>query len=133
MSTSVVRWNGANRTTTFVNSTQLRATIPASDRAALGPRQVTVFTPAPGGGALGAADVHDHARAEPERQAPQRAGSATSVTATLINGNGGYAGLDRAGIDERGQHSQYLQYIYVGHRSHDQDVDRDDADDARHV
>ena len=33
---SVVRWNGANRTTTFVNSTQLTAGIPAADIASPG-------------------------------------------------------------------------------------------------
>jgi hypothetical protein len=47
---SVVQWNGANRTTTFVSSTQLTATIPASDIAVAGTAQVRVFTPTPGGG-----------------------------------------------------------------------------------
>jgi hypothetical protein len=47
---SVVRWNGDNRTTTFVNSSQLTAMIPASDIAAIGSANVTVFTAAPGGG-----------------------------------------------------------------------------------
>jgi len=47
---SVVRWNGANRTTTFVSPTQLTAAIPAGDLAAAGTPAVTVFTPAPGGG-----------------------------------------------------------------------------------
>ncbi len=50
VSRSVVRWNGSDRTTTFVSATQLRATIPASDIAAVGTAQVTVFTPTPGGG-----------------------------------------------------------------------------------
>jgi hypothetical protein len=48
--TSVVRWNSADRPTTFVSSTQLRASIPAGDVAATGTAQVTVFNPAPGGG-----------------------------------------------------------------------------------
>ncbi len=47
---SVVRLDGADRTTTFVSSTQLRAVIPASDLTTVGDRSVTVFTPAPGGG-----------------------------------------------------------------------------------
>ncbi len=51
---SVVRWNGQNRTTTFVSATQLTATIPASDLANPGTAQVTVFTPTPGGGTSGA-------------------------------------------------------------------------------
>jgi hypothetical protein len=48
--TSVVTWNGANRTTTFVNSTQLTASILAADIAAQGTAQVRVVNPAPGGG-----------------------------------------------------------------------------------
>jgi hypothetical protein len=50
VSGSVVRWNGSDRTTTFVSSTQLTAAIPASDIAVAGTAQVTVFNPAPGGG-----------------------------------------------------------------------------------
>jgi hypothetical protein len=50
VSGSAVRWNGAARTTTFVNATQVTAAIPASDIAAAGTAQVTVFNPAPGGG-----------------------------------------------------------------------------------
>jgi hypothetical protein len=48
--TSVVRVNGADRATTFVNNTQLQAAITAADIAAAGSAQITVFTPAPGGG-----------------------------------------------------------------------------------
>ena len=40
-----VRWNGAARTTTFVNSGQLTATIPASDIGVSGTRPVTVVNP----------------------------------------------------------------------------------------
>lgn len=47
---SVVRWNGSDRTTTFVSPSLLRATIPAADRAAAGTAQITVFNPGPGGG-----------------------------------------------------------------------------------
>ena len=47
---SVVGWNGADRATTFVAATQLQAAIAASDIASAGTAQVTVFTPAPGGG-----------------------------------------------------------------------------------
>lgn len=50
LTSSVVRWNGSNRPTTPVSATQLRATIPASDIAAAGVAQVTVFNPGPGGG-----------------------------------------------------------------------------------
>lgn len=47
---SLVNWNGAARGTTFVSSTQLKATIPAADLALAGTVQVTVSTPQPGGG-----------------------------------------------------------------------------------
>ena len=50
VSSSTVRWNGADRPTTFLSATQLRATIPATDVASVGTASVTVFTPAPGGG-----------------------------------------------------------------------------------
>lgn len=50
---SIVRWNGANRTTTFNSSTQLTASIPASDTAFVGSATVTVFSPTPGGGTTG--------------------------------------------------------------------------------
>ena len=47
---SIVRWNEANRATTFVSATQLTALIPATDIATAGTASVTVFNPAPGGG-----------------------------------------------------------------------------------
>jgi predicted phage tail protein len=50
VSTSVVRWNGADRSTTFVTPNQLTANISAGDIATAGTDIVSVFTPAPGGG-----------------------------------------------------------------------------------
>ncbi len=47
---SVVRWNGSNRTTTYVNSTRLTASVTSGDIAATGTASVTVLNPAPGGG-----------------------------------------------------------------------------------
>ncbi len=47
---SMVRWNGVNRTTTFVSSAQVAASIPVGDIATAGTAQVTVFNPVPGGG-----------------------------------------------------------------------------------
>ncbi|MBI4166496.1 MAG: pre-peptidase C-terminal domain-containing protein [Acidobacteria bacterium] len=55
ISSSVVRWNGASRTTTFVSATRLTAAIPASDLTSGATVNVTVFNPAPGGGVSGAA------------------------------------------------------------------------------
>ena len=54
ISSSVVRWKGANRTTTYVSGTQLTAAITAADIAAAGTASVTVINPAPGGGASNA-------------------------------------------------------------------------------
>jgi alpha-tubulin suppressor-like RCC1 family protein len=50
VSTSIVRWNGTDRPTTFVNTSQLTAEIYATDIATAGLVNVTVFTPTPGGG-----------------------------------------------------------------------------------
>jgi hypothetical protein len=50
VSGSVVKWNGANRTTTYVSPTELTATILASDIASTGTASITVYNPAPGGG-----------------------------------------------------------------------------------
>ena len=50
VSTSKVRWNGADLTTTFVSATQLTAQVPANLVATAGTAQVTVFSPTPGGG-----------------------------------------------------------------------------------
>jgi len=47
---TVLRWNGANRTTTVLSATQLTASIPASDIPTAGTARVTVFNPLPGGG-----------------------------------------------------------------------------------
>ncbi len=44
---SVVRWNGADRPTTFVSATQLTAQIPAADIATAGTVNVTVLNPNP--------------------------------------------------------------------------------------
>lgn len=47
---AVVTWNGLPRLTQFVSSSQLTATIPAEDLAAVGTAMVLVINPAPGGG-----------------------------------------------------------------------------------
>jgi uncharacterized repeat protein (TIGR01451 family) len=47
---SVVTWNEADRTTTFIDSTHLRVAIPASDLTAAQTVSVRVVSPAPGGG-----------------------------------------------------------------------------------
>jgi hypothetical protein len=49
---SVVRWNDQDLETTLVSDTGLTAVLPASNLAAVSTAQVTVHTPAPGGGLL---------------------------------------------------------------------------------
>lgn len=51
--TSKVLWNGAERPTTFVDSTTLTVAIPASDVAAAGTANISVVSPSPGGGTAG--------------------------------------------------------------------------------
>ena len=55
ISSSVIKWNGAALATTFVSSTSLTATVPATNIATAGTASVTVFSPTPGGGTSGAA------------------------------------------------------------------------------
>jgi|GEM_PF-3150577 len=50
ISSSVVRINGTNRSTTFINNSQLTASILSSDISAAGTPAIAVFSPAPGGG-----------------------------------------------------------------------------------
>ncbi len=47
---SKVEWSGSTLTTTYVSSTKLTASVPASKIAAAGTAGITVFNPAPGGG-----------------------------------------------------------------------------------
>jgi hypothetical protein len=54
VSASTVQVNGANRSTTFVSSTQLTATLTAADLAVAGSLSITVNTPLSGGGTSGA-------------------------------------------------------------------------------
>lgn len=50
VSGSTVNWNGAGLGTTFVNTSQLTATVPAANIATAGTAAVTVLNPSPGGG-----------------------------------------------------------------------------------
>src|SRR5206468_3695099 len=56
-SSSIVRFNGAARTTAFVSATQLTAQILVTDIAAVGNFPITVNTPAPGGGTSNAVNL----------------------------------------------------------------------------
>ena len=55
--TSVVQWDGSNRSTAFVSSSQLTAQITAADIATAGAATVAVVNPAPGGGSSNSATL----------------------------------------------------------------------------
>jgi hypothetical protein len=109
---SIVRWNGSPRSTTFVNATQLRAAIGGADVTALGTAQVTVFTPAPGGGTSTASTFA-------VVPLPSLAVSSTTVvagspaTVTLTGGLGG--SMDWIALAETtSPDTRFIQYTYVG-------------------
>ena len=84
---SKVRFNGSDRTTTYVNGTQLTAQILTSDLSTTGNFTVTVFNPAPGGGTSNAQTflvqpgaIH-HFRVD-GFTSPQTAGTPFSITLT---------------------------------------------------
>jgi hypothetical protein len=115
VSTSVVRWNGADRPTTFLSATQLRASISAADIATAGTASVTVFTPSPGGGT--SAPLTFTITAAP--QGPRLTVSATtvarggSVTVTLTNGLGGIGDWLAFAL-KTDPNTRYYTYVYVG-------------------
>src|SRR6202043_3210925 len=94
VSTSVVKFNGAAKTTTFVNATQLTAAITAADIATAGTATVTVTNPAPGGGTSGSLSFTINAASAPKltliAPASVTAGGA-ALTLTVI-GTGFVAG-----------------------------------------
>ena len=109
---SQVRWDGAARPTTFVSGTQLRASIGAADVATVRTAQVTVFTPAPGGGTSAALPF----TISPPPVLTVSATTATSgstVTVTLTNGPGGpYDWLAFASTSA--PNTSYNTFVYVG-------------------
>ena len=72
---SVIQWNGSPLLTSTGTATQLTALVPASDIAAVGTVQVTVFTPTPGGGTSAAVAFPITASTAP-----------TFTAASLVNG-----------------------------------------------
>ena len=86
VASSVVRWNGASRTTTFVSANQLRAAVTASDLATARSVPVSVVTPSPGGGTSGT--VTFTVTAPPSPTGPPPAPGAPSVTRTAADASG---------------------------------------------
>jgi subtilisin family serine protease len=113
VSASTVRWNGANRPTTFVNSTQLQAVIPASDLTSVGTAMVTVFSPTPGGGTSSALQF-SIANGLPELAvSATNVTGGTNVTVTLTHGLGGATDW-LAFASTTAPNTSYIQYVYVG-------------------
>ena len=99
---SVVRVNGADRTTDFVNRTELRATLPESDFATAGARQVVVFNPAPGGGTSNALSLIVQIRTNPVP-------AITSISPTFAN-----AGSTSATVTITGTGFLATSRVYIG-------------------
>jgi hypothetical protein len=91
VASSVVRWNGTARTTTFVSATQLRIALTAADLASPGSASVSVFTPAPGGGTSGTTSFTIAAPAPPP-QAP------STPPATPSNPSVSLRAIDTGGV-----------------------------------
>jgi uncharacterized repeat protein (TIGR01451 family) len=89
ISSSIVKWNGSDRATTFVSSTQLTAAITQADIASAGTAQVTVTNPAPGGGvSIAAAFVINNPSAVVTSLAPSIATLGGSAFTLVVNGSG---------------------------------------------
>jgi hypothetical protein len=89
---AVVRLNGADRPTTFVSTVQVTAAIPAADIAAPGTASITVFNPAPGGGASNAQAL----------TVTQGGGTPGLVAAYSFNAGSGTAVVDSSGSGNNG-------------------------------
>jgi subtilisin family serine protease len=117
VSSSIVRWNGADRPTTFVSASQLRASIAAADIAVAGTASITVFSPTPGGGtsaaltfAIGAGSTTP----PPVLSASASTVAAGSpVTVTLSNSPGG-SGDWLSFAQSTAPNTGYTQFVYVG-------------------
>jgi hypothetical protein len=99
ISTSVVRWNGVSRPTTFTSSTVLQAAIPAIDIAAVGTATVSVATPAPGGGV--SSGLTFSITIPPTLSVSTTRVPGGSVTVTLDNGLGGQRWIALASTSRR--------------------------------
>ncbi|MBI3426876.1 MAG: hypothetical protein HY011_28435 [Acidobacteria bacterium] len=90
---SVLRWNGANRQTTFISSTQLSVLIPATDLDAAGTASIVVFNPAPGGGQSNALTININNPAPIVISiTPNAAVAGSPAFALTVNGSGFIAG-----------------------------------------
>jgi hypothetical protein len=89
---STVRWNGQARTTTYVSATELQAAILQNDLVTGGDFSITVFNPAPGGGASTAAGfrVSDYGVTVSPQGVAATAGQSITTTVTLTPEHGSF-------------------------------------------
>ncbi len=109
---SVVDWNGSQRPTTVVSGAQLQAAINPADIAAVGTAQVTVFTPAPGGG-TSAPLTFTIETAPTLSVSTTTAAPGASVTVTLTGGLGGASDWIALAATSA-PNTSYIAYTYVG-------------------
>jgi subtilisin len=111
---SLVRWNGADRPTVFLSTTQLRASIAAADIATVGSADVTVFTPAPGGGTSAPITFTIEQGLPPQLMVSATTVAAGAlVTVTLTNGPGGqsdWLAFALVGAPD----TSFVRYTFVG-------------------
>jgi uncharacterized repeat protein (TIGR03803 family) len=90
ISGSTVTWNGASLATTYVSSTQLTASVPASDISATGTATVAVVTPAPGGGTSSglAFTVNPNPAPSISSISPSTVTAGTGAFTLTVNGSG---------------------------------------------
>ena len=90
--TSVVRWDGGDRTTRFISSTQVEADILAGDIASGGSAAVTVFNPAPAGGLSNALTlaITDFSLSVSPASATVQSGQAAGYTVTVTPQGGSF-------------------------------------------
>jgi hypothetical protein len=111
-SASVVRWNGSDRPTTFVNATQVQAAIAAADTASAGTVQISVFSPS-GGASPTVPFTIGSATAPALSVSATNAVGGANVTVTLANGLGGASDWIALAATSA-PNTTYVQYTYVG-------------------
>jgi sugar lactone lactonase YvrE len=84
-SDSVVRLNGGDRPTTFLNSTQLQAALSAADVTTVAPFAITVHTPTPGGGDSTLVNLRTYTRAGQDATADLVQGQPNFVSNVVNN------------------------------------------------
>jgi hypothetical protein len=112
VSSSIVKLNGAARPTTFLSASQLRVALSGSDLATTGTSQITVVSPAPGGGTSAPLAI-DVVPPPTLTVSATNAAAGTPVTVTLTNGFGGSS--DWLGFSATGSpDNSYITYVYIG-------------------